>query len=173
MQNSEIQQQLREVRRLCRLGALEPDELNYWVDTDAARDPESSLRQRIIDKLDDELEEVSILVYGHGGSGKSTELIKLTTEIEEHYFIVRFSALDQLDLLSLNATDLLVVMVEQVIEKAQKENLDVSEEALVDIYEWFAEETKTSTSGRESELALSAEAGLGSPMLSALVKLMA
>ena len=172
--NPEQKQQLRELRRLCRLGALEPEQLNdYWVDTDAARDPQSSLRQRIMDKLEEEEEDIQILVYGHGGSGKSTELVKLTTELGDEFFVVRFSAFEHLDLLSITAEDILVVIAEQTVAAANEAGLKIADEELQPIYDWFATEEVSLIDSSQSALQIQAEAGVGSSVLSILAKLMA
>jgi hypothetical protein len=172
---SDQKQELRELRRLCRLGALEPEQLPlYWVNTNAARDPQSSLRQRIMDKLEDEADkDVQILVYGHGGSGKSTELVKLITDQRDVFFTVRFSAFEQLDLLSITAEDILVVIAEQTVAAANDAGLHVSEKELQPIYNWFAQEEVSLTDSSESSLEVQAEAGVGSSALSLLAKLMA
>ena len=176
-------QQLRDLRRLCRLGALEPDELDsYWIDTDAARDPQSSLRHRIMDKLEEALDEnlekeekdVQILVYGHGGSGKSTELVKLVKDdLGDAFFAVRFSAFEHLDLLSITAEDILVVIAEQTVKAANDFGLQIPDSELKPIYNWFAKEEVSLTDGSQSSLEIQAEAGVGSTALSMLAKLMA
>ena len=154
------------------MGALKPDKLDaYWIDTDAARDPQSSLRQRITDSLEEQ-EDAQILVYGHGGSGKSTELVKLLAELGDSFFPVRFSAFDELDLLSITAEDILVVIAEQTVAAANDAQLSISDKTLEPIYDWFAREETTTSESREAALAIEAEAGVGSSMLSVLAKLM-
>lgn len=171
--NSDQKQQLRELRRLCRLGALEPDELDdYWIDTDAARDPQSSLRERIREKLEED-EDIQILVYGHGGSGKSTELVKLTTELGAQFFTVRFSAFEHLDLLSITAEDILVVIAEQTVAQAHDAGLTIPDSQLQPIYDWFSKEETSLTNSSASSLQVQAEAGVGGSLLGGLAKLMA
>ena len=176
-QNPEQKQRLRELRKLCSLGALQPDQLaSYWVDTNEARDPQSSLRQRIMDKLEEGQEEekdVHFLVYGHGGSGKSTELVKLVTQLGEEFFTVRFSAFENLDLLNITAEDILVVIAEQTVAAANKSGLQVPDRELQPIYDWFAKEETSFTDSSQSTLEIEAKAGVGSSVLSLLATLMA
>jgi len=172
-QSSHLAQNLRDVRRLCRLGALEPDQLPaYWVDTDAARDPHCSLRHSIKAKLEDEESDLQLLVYGHGGSGKSTELVKLVEELGPTFFTVRFSVQEELNFADIIPQDILLVLVEQVLQKAQDAQLTVSEKTLDAVYRWFAKETSTLTEGKQSELDIHAEAGVGNSLLIPFVKFM-
>ncbi|MBU1665351.1 MAG: guanine nucleotide-binding protein subunit alpha, partial [Gammaproteobacteria bacterium] len=70
-------QRLREIRQACELGPLTNGGLDrYWIDTLEARDPLNDVRAVLRARLEDR-EDCKILFYGHGGSGKSTELNKL------------------------------------------------------------------------------------------------
>ena len=85
---------LKGIRKQCRLGPLTGEELDkWWVETDDARDPKLSMRGKIKQMLDEQSDS-RILVYGHGGCGKSTELNKLVQELGEDY--VSFSILDEM-----------------------------------------------------------------------------
>ncbi len=173
-QNHKVAQDLRDVRRLCKLGPLALDELHdYWVNTDKARDPHNSLRKNIKNKLEDEEQDLQILVYGHGGTGKSTELAKLVEELGSSYFTVRFSVQEELNFADIVPQDILVVLVEEVLQKAQEANLSVKEDTLNAVYDWFAKETDTSTEAKQSEIGIQAEAGLGNSILIPFVKFMA
>jgi hypothetical protein len=165
--------QLREIRRLCKLGALQPDQLTaFFVETEQARDPHANLRLRIRERLE-EGEDVQILVFGHGGSGKSTELVKLAQELDDEFFTISFSVLDHLDLLSVTAAEILVIVAEQVVEKANDSGLNISDKQLQPIYDWFAKETVSFTNNVQSQLAVEAEASAGTSVLSLFAKLMA
>lgn len=170
---SEEKQKLRDIRRLCKLGALKPEQLDqFFVETEQARDPHANLRMRLGEALEDG-EDVHILVYGHGGSGKSTELVKLTEELDSEFFTVNFSVLDHLDILSVTAAEILVIVAEQVIETAHATQLPIDDALLQPIYEWFAKETVSLTDDVQSQLTAAAEASIGTSYLSLLARLMA
>jgi len=112
---------LRDIRRVCGLGPLNsPEDLDkYWVNTDAARTTNFSLRNCIRKTLEDE-HDTRILVYGHGGCGKSTELSKLIQGLGEAYFAVRFSIRNEMNLACVQAEDLLLVLTERLLQQAQE-----------------------------------------------------
>ncbi len=170
----ETKQQLRDIRRVCKLGALKPDQLaKYFVETEQARDPHANLRLRVSETLEDNIGQDSyILVFGHGGSGKSTELVKLTEELGPEFFTVNFSILDHLDILNVSAVDILVVVAEQIISKAATANLTLREDLLRPIYDWFFKETVTLMNSSKNELTVAAKAGIGNSLMAMFVELM-
>ncbi len=163
---------LRDVRRLCKLGPLKPAELGYWVDTDAARDPSGGLRDGIKKKLAEGPQDARLLVYGHSGSGKSTELTKLTTELGDDYFIVSFSVREDLNFAHVIPEDIPVVLAEHVLSEAERQGLNIPGKRLRPIYEWFATTTKTDKDASDSALTIGAQAEVGAP-LNPFLKLLA
>ena len=75
---------LREIRRRLRLGALTKGEIEqeqWFVETHIARCERLDVRITMAEQLRAayaENTDVSLLFYGHGGTGKSTELAKLS-----------------------------------------------------------------------------------------------
>jgi hypothetical protein len=166
---------LRDIRRVCGLGPLSsPEDLDkYWVNTDAARTANFSLRSRICRTLEDEDEhDTRILVYGHGGCGKTTELSKLIEELGEAYFAVRFSIRNEMNLACVQAEDLLLVLTERLLQQAKDNRLSVSDSTLKPVHDYFAEVTHTTIQGRESSLAVSAEASAGTKFFGPLLTLL-
>ncbi len=93
---------LRDIRKACELGPLRGPALNeFWVDTDAARDPHRFVRHSLRELLGDR-DDCKILFYGHSGSGKSTELNKLVNELGPDWFVVGFSVRDEMSLTEIN-----------------------------------------------------------------------
>lgn len=168
-------QQLRDIRKACQLGPLAGVELDrFWVDTDAARDPLRSVREQLRELLADQ-DDAKILFYGHGGSGKSTELNKLQRELgKDDFWIVAFSARQEMSLTDVNSEDIILVLMERLVSAAVEAGLDVNAEALHGIHQYFS--TVTATRRQDAALASRLEAGAkaGTPsLLAGLLKLFA
>lgn len=129
---------LRDIRQACQLGPLEGGELaRYWVDTDAARDPLRNVRQQLLELLVDQ-DDAKILFYGHGGSGKSTELNKLQQELPpEDYWVVAFSVHQEMNLVDVVSEDLVLVLMERLVAAADAAGLVIEPQALQRVYEYF------------------------------------
>jgi len=156
------------------MGALERSELNdFFVETTAGRDPERGLRHILKMKLEDDAgDEIKLLVYGHGGCGKSTELVKLVDEISGSYFCVPFSVRNEMNLTEVRAEDIVLIMMEQLMEKSKELGLQVDEDDLKPVLDFFAETTVTEADGREAEVSAGASAGAGTGVFSSLLKLL-
>ena len=71
------------------------EELNdFFVETSDARDPASSRRKEIAEHLRSE-GSAKVLLVGHAGSGKSTELVKLQQEHEDRFVCASFSLISE------------------------------------------------------------------------------
>jgi len=165
---------LRDIRRVCGLGPLlTAEELDkYWVDTDPARTPNSSLRNRVRRTLEDK-NDARILVYGHGGSGKSTELAKLIQELGGDYFPVRFSIRDEMNPVAIQAEDVMLVLTERLLAETEKGGFCLGDDVLRPIYDYFATVTRKVEQGRDASMGVSAEASASTGFFIPLVKLMA
>lgn len=158
-------QTLRDVRRLVKPGPLSGPELAaFWEDTDAARDKETSLRGALRRIIEESNVDLRLLVYGHGGAGKSTELIKLEEELNGAFFTVRFSVRDHFNIAQIVAEDVPVVIAERVLDAAVEAKLPLSAEKLEPIYQWFTKTTITEKTATDAEMKAAAEAKLGSPV---------
>jgi hypothetical protein len=128
---------LRDIRKACELGPLRGQGLvDYWVDTDAARDPMRGVRQNLRDLLEDR-DDCKILFYGHSGSGKSTELNKLVAELGQRVFVVGFSVREEMSLMDVTSEDIILVLVERLAAAALDAGLVIDQDALTDVYRWF------------------------------------
>jgi hypothetical protein len=73
--------------------------------------------------LEDKRDPVKVLFTGHRGSGKSTELNKLATMLEDKFFIVRFSILRTLNPQDMTYVDLLLALATSLFKQATDANV--------------------------------------------------
>jgi hypothetical protein len=152
---------LRDIRRFCSPRPLDEGELAaFFVETEAARDPNCDVRNCIKSTLDDAASPRHILVYGHRGCGKSTELVRLAGELGGGWLCVKFSVLEELPLIGVHAEEVLLSITHQLIEAARREKLQSMEqdERLKKVGDWFKEVTITKDAGRDTQLELGAGA---------------
>jgi len=105
------------------------------------------------------------LIMGHSGVGKTTEMTRLVRELGSSFHAIRFSSSEQLDPVSFQPFDVLLLMISEVI---QKTSLPVGEggagkrpsgEVLRPVLDWYS---SIRTMERQStEAGASAEAGAG------------
>jgi len=105
---------------------------------------------------------VAQLFTGHRGSGKSTELLRLQARLEEaDYVVLYFEADDDLDLNDLEYTDLLLSIARRVASDLKPKSIDLPEDLLKSVADWFSETLYTEEQRREIDRELAAEAKLG------------
>jgi hypothetical protein len=94
-------------------------------------------------------DDIKVLFSGHIGSGKTSTLKKLVldSEIKEKFFVVQFSAHEELNIADLGYTDLLIAIGKKMYEDGEKEkwvskdlNQKLNEWAAVQFREWGTEE---------------------------------
>ena len=145
----------------------------YWVDADAARDPHQSVREAIRLKLEDK-EDVRLLFYGHGGSGKSTELAKLIQELGEAYYVVSVSARNEMSLTDVSGEDLVLVLMERLVAAASSDKLPLDQKALAGVHDYFSTVTSKQETGRSAAGSIEAGSKVKAPsILAALIELFA
>ncbi len=102
------------------------------------------------------------LFTGHRGSGKSTEMLRLQARLEEAgYIVLYFEADDDLDLNDLEYTDLLLSIARRVSSDLKNKGINLREDLLDSVADWFSETLYTEEKWREIERELAAEAALG------------
>jgi hypothetical protein len=156
--------QLSEIHQVCTARPLSREQLDeFFVQTADARDPVSSRRDELKTRLQDLPDNhVKQLLAGHRGCGKSTELVKLSDDLDGVFLTVAFSVEMECNIADLAVEDVLVVLMERIIDACNKAGLgdDIanSGETLEEIHDWFSTELKIDESTTES--AASAEAGV-------------
>lgn len=92
--------------------------------------PVVELRQRIL--MDDSPSKV--LFTGHRASGKTTELRRLMFMSEDDYFVVYFSAMDELELADIDYKDVLLLMVLQTLRSIEERGIEIGEDIVEDMH---------------------------------------
>ncbi len=174
---------LAEIYQSCHPRPLRREELEtFFVDTDDARDKVLSRRDEMRRRLTrDTTCNTKILLAGHAGCGKSTELVKLAEELKESFFTVSLSAAEDCNLYDLVLEDVLVVMMERILSRCEEtslsDELDPASTALAEVHRWFAEELdieeKTRESGFEGEGGIDASQSHFGKLLGLLIKMKA
>ncbi len=110
----------------------------FYIDADQARGKSSILYLRdYLSNLADVPQR--ILFTGHRGSGKTTELWRLSQFLHDRFWISRFSVKEELDPLDLTYVDLTFIIIEQLIAQAQKDGLKINERIAQRIWDWMAD----------------------------------
>lgn len=154
---------LREIRQLCHLRSLKGEELDaLFVETGDARDAEQSVRQTIRSALDDDSPQ-RLLLCGHRGCGKSTELAKLVEELGAGWLCVTFSIVEDLPPVGVLAEEILLAIAHRLVQAAATEKLQAldTDPRIKAIDEWFRAITKTETRNRESSVEANAATEIG------------
>jgi nucleoside-triphosphatase THEP1 len=95
-----------------------------------------------------------IIFAGHRGCGKSTLLAKFAEQIRKDYFTVFFSIADLIETSEINHINILFTIALQLMEKAEQQELKISEDKKRAILTWFAKHTRTETEGFDAEVSL-------------------
>lgn len=158
--------QLSEIYQACTPRPLSRDQLaEFFVNTADARDGIISRREELQKKLRSNLEHhAKLLLAGHRGCGKSTELVKLSEELSDDFFTVAFSVERECNIANVTVEDVLVVLMERIVDACNEAGLGErfadSTETLKEIHGWFSKELEIDES--TSETGKSAEAGVSS-----------
>lgn len=153
---------LAEIRKNCSPKPLDDGELDdFFVETGEARDALGNLRASLMDLFGGADIIRRVLVYGHRGCGKSTELNKFREELGDSWFVVHFSIFDFLPSVGIQAQDILLAMAVAIFEAAGPDggNLKISDKHLAHVHRFFAEVTKSELSTRDAELKMSGGGG--------------
>ncbi len=140
---------LADIRRVCRAMPLTVSQMeSFFVETDSARDPNQNARKRISETLE-VTPDARILLYGHRGCGKSTELNKLLSEIEDRFIPVSFSIMDEMQIVAARAEDLVLVITYRILKTAQEHGMPLKDKLLQPVLDFFSETVLSETECRD------------------------
>jgi hypothetical protein len=141
---------------------------DFWVETAPARDDLTSFRGNLLKLLQLSVPQ-RILVHGHRGCGKSTELNKLISELGPEWLPISLLAGDFLPVSGNQAADVLLAACTRIIDIAKEKELDLDEAALKPVVAFFNDTTTTQQSSRESAAEVGAGINTSSSLLEKLV----
>jgi len=81
-------------------------------------------------------EPIKLLFTGHRGSGKSTALNRLVSNLDSRFFIVHYNVFDLLDQNDVKYTDVLFSMLTKMLEKAENNQIDLGQTLLKRVNNW-------------------------------------
>lgn len=89
---------------------------DFYVDTSHIRSVINA-RSEIVNTLKYGINPYTkILLMGHKGSGKSTEMVKISEELKNQYEIINFSIAQEVELIGLQYIDVIFAVMSQIIE---------------------------------------------------------
>jgi len=128
---------LRDIKKALDPHHLELGELSkFFEETSNARDNILRRRAEIFNYLESDAY-VKLLVAGHAGTGKSTELVKFEEEHPE-FAVVKFSVIEEAQP-NVGIEALLVLIVESVSRTVKNSGAQLNEAVLEGVYNWFSE----------------------------------
>ena len=91
-------------------------------------------------------EPIKLLFTGHRGSGKSTALNKLVSNLDSRFFIVHYNVFDLLDYNDVYYIDVLFSILTKMLEKAENDKIDLDKKLLERVNNWGSSILKSETS---------------------------
>ena len=111
----------------------------------------------------------NVLLFGHIGCGKSTELLHLTKKLRDdrRLYVVHVDVLNELDRNNLQYVDALMALANELIRRLPLDQLSVDDSAVTALQRWFDEHVKTEDRAKElvAQLEAGAKAEAGLPFL--------
>lgn len=100
-----------------------------------------------------------VLLFGHIGCGKSTELLHLAKKLGpgKKLYVVAVDILNELDRNNLQYADVLMALAKALIQRLQDDQISLPDEAVDGLRAWFVEHVKTED--RAQELVAQLETG--------------
>ncbi|MBN9691021.1 MAG: ATP-binding protein [Verrucomicrobia bacterium] len=144
----------------------------FWVETADARDVHSSFRDNLAIVLQEE-GTPRVLVHGHRGCGKSTEINKFLSQLGSEWLVVALRADDFLPPSGNEAADVLLAACTRLMDVVAEQKLSLNEDLLKPVLAFFAETTAVQTDERSSELQAEAGADVSTGVLGKLLGLKA
>jgi len=112
------------------------------------------------------------LVTGHRGCGKSTELLRLQTKLQQDkFFVVYFDVAPMLNLGDIDYIDILLLIAHQVEMAFREQEIELDPTLLEDVYQWLADtvQSKEILKDIHTNVGIEAETGVTIPLFSKLL----
>ncbi|WP_459195716.1 hypothetical protein [Wukongibacter baidiensis] len=101
-----------------------------------------------------------IFLAGHRGSGKTTELNKISEKIKGskcfYPITINLDEKDSLDVNNIDFVDLLILMLETLSGRLKDDNIDIKEESLETFYNWYSERIDEVNSKNKAQIVVKA-----------------
>jgi hypothetical protein len=102
------------------------------------------------------------LITGHRGCGKTSELLRLSQQLEEEaFFVVYFDVEGLIGLADVEVVDILILIAQQVVAAVNEKDAELPESLLVALNDYFVERSIVTVEQVESKIGISAEASAG------------
>jgi hypothetical protein len=165
-------QNIKDAYRVCDVRPLEEAEelAKYYYDLSGIRYSQAIGEVSfILDNLR-QGENKTILFTGHRGSGKTTELKKITDEWSKNYFIIFFNADEELNINDARYTDLYLAIIKQVESQLRHKGIGLDKKLMETFADWFKEITNETEETVERSISIegSMEGGTEIPFLAKL-----
>lgn len=118
---------------------IEPNEINIM---DLKNRLELGLERR---------EPIKLLFTGHRGSGKTTTLNRLVSNLDDRFFIVHYNVFELLDQNDVNYSDVLFSILTKMLEKVETKEIDLGKPLLERVNNWGSSIIKSKTKKKEVE----------------------
>ncbi len=112
----------------------------FYINTVKGRgdNPIKHIERLLFNNIENEVSQpLHILFSGYRGCGKTTELNYLTQQISQQIQVINFSVYQELDPVTVNHTDLYLVLMENLLALAKEQDLDISQTYLKKLNLWL------------------------------------
>jgi energy-coupling factor transporter ATP-binding protein EcfA2 len=156
---------LADAYNICDVRPLEGDDFKkYYYDLSKVRKTQAIKGVKLSLQLSKTEQNQTILFTGHRGGGKTTELRRLETELNQEYFIIYFMADEELDINDARYTDLYLVIIKQVEQQLRQHNISLDQRLLDSFSTWFKDITQETEQTVESSISLEAGSQIGNDL---------
>lgn len=122
---------------------------NFYVDVSKARG-ENATNRLVYLLSNSSIKNQKILFVGHHGCGKSTELYKAASRLEEDYVIIQYSVGKYVDYLATTYVDIILSVLNNIAEKASDMKIQIDTDVLNSILNYWNEEKIIETTSESS-----------------------
>lgn len=156
---------LEDIDKVTEITALDGEQLKqFYVPTDSARDhelPPSSVFENYLKK---EPAPFRLLFASHPGAGKSTEINRFRQREKDNFWIVYFSAKNDMDFSQVTHINLILALMEKLYSQGKDDNLIQDSRVIEPVRSWLGSIIEESKISKKSDLVGEGEIGIGGPI---------